>query len=110
MDGETRDYIEELELRLSSYHAELNEAVEQRDRLAIDAAWGVHGAFTSTLAVLLLLYVFDRFIGWHSWLGGIGVGVAIFAVQMVTRMSSNSARMKEVDTFATLPTWDSMRP
>ncbi|CAN5163583.1 hypothetical protein BH09PSE3_BH09PSE3_16310 [soil metagenome] len=38
MDSETQERIEALEFRLFEYHELLVEAIEQRDRLAIDAA------------------------------------------------------------------------
>lgn len=102
------DRIDDLEWRLRQYHEWLTDSIEQRDRLAIDAAWGVHGALYETVAVLVIFYLYDRFIGWSwtYWYGVLGLGLVVFVVQMLTRIQSNNERMKEVERFAKLPSWD----
>jgi F0F1-type ATP synthase assembly protein I len=99
------DRVHDLECRLTDYHERLEEAVVERDRLAIDAAWGVHSDLHSTVVAFLLFYLFDRFVGWSNWLAIMGLGIAVFAAQMYARIKSNDARMAEVERFAMLPTW-----
>lgn len=98
--------IDDLELRLSNYHEWLVEAIAERDRLALDAAWGVHYALYSSLATMVVLvgaYIaFDQ----RSWLVGLCVGVALLIPQFAIHAWSNGARMKEVDRLAKLPEWE----
>ena len=49
MDYEVQQKIEDLEHRLDKYHEWLTEAIAQRDRLTLDAAWGVHYALYSNI-------------------------------------------------------------
>lgn len=102
------DRIDDLEWRLEKYHEWLTDSIEQRDRLALDAAWGVSGALQQTIAVFMLFYLYDRFVGWSwtYWYGVLALGLAVFLVQMFVWIHSNNARMKEVERLAKLPSWD----
>jgi hypothetical protein len=105
MHSDVEDRIEDLEHRLQTYHDWLVDSIEQRDRLALDAAWGVHYALYLALAQILLFgglwYVSDEI----GWVGGIIFGLALFGSQLVVHMWSNGARMKEVERLAILPKW-----
>jgi len=101
-----RERIDALEHRLADYHGWLNEAIEERDRLALDAAWGVHYALYSNLGTLLVFggaYIaYDR----QSWIIGIIVAALWLVPQMAIHSWSNGQRMKEVDRLAKLPEWE----
>lgn len=97
--------IDDLEWRLSEYHEWLVEAIAERDRLAIYAAWGVHYALYSAIGTVAALYAIHRFVGDSGWLAGILLVVALMTVPMMIHFWSNGARMKEVDRFAKLPDW-----
>lgn len=77
-----------------------------RDRLALDAAWGVHYALYSSLATIAILvggYVaYDQ----RFWIIGIGIGIAVVISQLAIHAWSNGERMKEVDKLAKLPEWE----
>jgi len=97
--------LDELEEHLSEYHELLAESIAERDRLALDAAWGVHGQLYTLIAVFAIIYGFERFIGTRGWMELTGVVIAIVGAQLLVPMWSNSERMKEVDRFARLPEW-----
>jgi hypothetical protein len=98
--------ISDLESRLDKYHEWLVEAIQERDRLALDAAWGVHYALyqnLTTVGILLASYIaFDT----KSWWAWIPVAVALFASQFFIHGWSNGQRMKEVERLAKLPDWE----
>jgi len=104
MDADRR--IDDLELRLEKYHEWLVESIQERDRLALDAAWGVHYALyqnISAIGILAGAYIaFEQ----RSWVIGIGVGLALLFSQFAIFSWSNGQRMKEVDRLAQLPTWE----
>lgn len=105
MDAETAERIDELERRLEAYHARLEEAVAERDRLALDAAWGVHLSLYATLALIGLYCLVGRFLPPLGWLGGVTLGIAAIVTYVVVHGWSNGARMKEVDRLSALPEW-----
>lgn len=102
----TEQRIDDLEWRLGRYHEWLVQSIQERDRLALDAAWGVHYALyqnIATIAILVGSYIaFDR----ESWWIGGGVVVALFVSQFAIFSWSNGARMKEVDRLAKMPEWE----
>ncbi|MDF2386577.1 hypothetical protein JMG10_34260 [Nostoc ellipsosporum NOK] len=98
--------IDDLELRLYKYHEWMKESIERRDRLAMDAAWGVHYSFFSTLALIGAYIITDKFLGLHSWITAALFGFALLPIQFVVYMWSNGLRMKEVDSLAKLPDWE----
>ena len=97
--------IDDLEARLSDYHEWLVNSIEARDRLAIDAAWGVHSALYSALGTLAAIYEIHRDIGEKGWLGPLLIVIACTLVPFAIHIWSNNERMKEVDRFAKLPEW-----
>lgn len=99
--------IDDLENRLDRYHEWLVESIQQRDRLALDAAWGVHYALYSNLAVAALAAGYYIAFDQRSW-GAFGVifVVGLLVSQFAIHAWSNRARMKEVDRLAKLPDWE----
>jgi hypothetical protein len=96
----------DLELRLAKYHEWLEHAIAERDRLALDAAWGVHaGLYTNgvTAAIWLTVYNVVGLGGW--WQSGLAVGLS-FVAYFAVYSWSNGERMKEVDRLAKLPEWE----
>lgn len=106
MDRDAQVRIDDLENRLDRYHSWLTEAIEERDRLALDAAWGVHYAHNlfaaQAVIVAITLLVFSP-LPWWGWLL---LAFASTPVQIGIHMWSNGQRMKEVDRFAKLPEWE----
>lgn len=97
--------LDDLELRLSEYHEWLTESVAQRDRLALDAAWGVEGSVQSLIVVAIgvgALYHYDP-----PWWGAVLIGLGMAAANLAVLMWSNARRMKEVERLAELPKWQS---
>lgn len=103
MDRDVEYRIADLELRLVAYHEHLSEVIQQRDRLAIDAAWGVHGSLHSIIAYAAVLGVAYK-LGATGWWWALA-GFVAWAASTAALMHSNAARMKEVDTFLDLPDW-----
>ena len=100
--------IADLEQRLEFFHQELAEAIHQRDRLALDAAWGVHlGLYTlfGLVALLYLLNLLSRYLNDLGWFGGVLGAIGLFFALGAISTWSNGARMKEVDRLAELPQW-----
>jgi hypothetical protein len=98
--------IEDLEYRLARYHEWLERSIQDRDRLALDAAWGVTGTLNSLLAfggVLATGLLYFKADGW--WQETL-VWLAAWIVSMGVWIWTNEQRMKEVDRLAKLPTWE----
>ena len=111
-DGSARDlqlYVEELEWRLREHHHALNEAIEQRDRLAIDAAWGVASWLRGAL---LAVAVFGGAYYWlpHHWVTAVVAVIAAHVAFAVGWISANTMRAKEVESFWRLPQWEGRSP
>lgn len=98
--------IDDLEWRLSQYHSWLVQSVQERDRLALDAAWGVHFALYYNLAVVFFALVLARYADGWPWWAFVLAGVGLFVGQFAIGIWSNGARMKEVDRLAKLPEWE----
>lgn len=103
--AELRSHVSDLEYRLHEYHQWLEQAVADRDRLALDAAWGVHAALCAVIASGIV---------WASALFGLGAGywwswlVAVIGAQTagaVAHSWSNRHRLEEVERLSTLPEW-----
>ena len=103
MDADSK--INELERRLAEYHDQLTEAITQRDRLALDAAWGVHASLYGLGFALVAILNYDKVIGPLGTLGEVAAGIAFLVCQSAIFAWSNRARMKEVDCLAALPGW-----
>lgn len=106
MDYEARQRIEDLEYRLYNYHYMLAESIAERDRLALDAAWGVHFSLYSTIAAVGIVLTANFVFRDYSWPVGIGVGVALLVAHGAVHSWSNGERMKDVDKLAKLPEWE----
>lgn len=100
------DRIDDLERRLERYHEWLVDSIQQRDRLALDAAWGVHYAFYSALGTIAAIYAVHRYVGDSGWVAGFLFVSALTIIPLVIHIWSNGARMKEVDRLAKLPEWE----
>ena len=98
------NYIVDLELRLVNYHDMLEQAIADRDRLAVDAAWGVHGGIFYVLGFAGTIYVFNEYSGLKGFWWLLAIVVAQF-VGGIAYTWSNRERMKEVDRLAKLPEW-----
>lgn len=96
--------IADLELRLDRYHEHLADAIAQRDRLALDAAWGVTCVFAGTIPstiILVIAYVMHADTLW--W---VAAWVASSVIYWAAWARADRMRMKEIDTLAELPEWD----
>lgn len=102
----TDQHIDDLEYRLDRYHEWLVASIEQRDRLAIDAAWGITGAVNGLVAAGLVAWFCYSFIGVDTTLKQIGLGFAAWAANFAMVAYTNGQRMKEVDRFHKLPDWE----
>lgn len=98
--------IDDLEYRLGRYHEWLVDSIQQRDRLALDAAWGVHFALYYNLVVVFFVIYLATYLESASWWVSVGAGVLLFVAQFAIGIWSNDARMKEVDRLAKLPEWE----
>jgi hypothetical protein len=98
--------IDDLEWRLDRYHTWLTDAIAERDRLALDAAWGVHFALYYNLAAVLFVVFLAKYADSNPWYASVGVGVLFFVAQFVIGSWSSTARMKDVDRLAKLPEWE----
>ncbi|QDH33185.1 hypothetical protein [Porphyrobacter sp. YT40] len=97
--------IYDLEARLSRYHEALAEAIQERDRLALDAAWGVHYSLFALFGTAIAIFAIHRYVDGHGWLAGGLIAIALFVVPMAIHAWSNGERMKEVERLAKLPDW-----
>lgn len=95
--------IEDLEYRLERYHEALTEAVNQRDRLALDAAWGI----VTSSAGMLPLYGPIFFVSllrvdliWFIPAALFGITASILATNRAHRM-----RLEELKKLEPLPRW-----
>ena len=104
--------LEDLEFRLSEHLDWLNDAIHERDRLALDAAWGVHYGlqlhvqYSFVVAIILFAFTVVHPMPW--W----GVAAAIAAISLVPLFwqkriwrESNRLRLGEIESLAKLPTW-----
>ena len=107
MTAENR--ITDLEFRLDDYHKWLAHAINERDRLSLDAAWGVHHSLHFHIWVLVEVAAFLTAI---KLLSGPTLIITCIAILIVMRfvqgrihLWSNGERMKEVDSLSKLPEW-----
>lgn len=100
------DRIDDLEARLEKYHEWLKDSIEQRDRLALDAAWGVHYALYSVSVTVGAIFAVHYFLGDTGWLVGGLTLAALMAIPTAVHLWSNSQRMEEVGRLAKLPEWE----
>ena len=98
--------IDDLEFRLVRYHEWLVASIEQRDRLGIDAAWGVAGVVNSLVAAGLVVWLMYSFLGVDSTLKQIAIGLAAWSAHVAMTIYTNDKRMKEIDRFSSLPDWE----
>jgi hypothetical protein len=103
--SELKSYVSDLEYRLQEYHEWLEQAIADRDRLALDAAWGVHASLSVTMAYAVVL---AAAIGWGKdrWWAWLIAVVAAPVVATIVNGWSNRHRMKEVERLAKLPEWE----
>lgn len=101
----TEQRISDLEQRLERYHYALAEAIQQRDRLALDAAWGVHLVLYSFAGAGTFFYLSKVYFANLGWLAQTLLGIAFFAAMGAISIWSNNARMKEVERLSKLPEW-----
>lgn len=98
--------IDDLELRLEKHNAWMREAIVQRDRLALDAAWGVHYGLYSAIGVAVAIFLSRRYLDESGWLADVVTALAIFVIPPVVHVWSNGERMKEVEKLSELPEWE----
>jgi hypothetical protein len=82
-----RERISDLEWRLEQHHRALKEAVEQRDKFVLGAAWGPINAGAFFLTFLPAFYLAEKLIekvlGWHGVLAWIVSAVIGFVVGFI---------------------------
>jgi hypothetical protein len=104
--SELTSYVADLEYRLQQYHEWLEQSIADRDRLALDAAWGVHAAFCSIAAYVVVLAAIVLGLGrerWWAW------ALAVISAQIASGVAhnwSNRHRLEEVKELAKLPEWE----
>ena len=102
--------ISDLEWRLEQYHERLVEAIAERDRLALNAAWGVQGALVTTITSIVAISLFSRLVGWGSWILDLFFAIGLAVVELWIGTRSNNERCKELDKLAHLPEWGGTGP
>ena len=104
MDNETHRYLSDLEYRLDKHLEALNEAVEQRDNLALDAAWGIVTA-SYMIGSLVLAGMVDKWLG-LPWFFGFIVYVLVFGAALVIGGNYvEKGRQGDKDKLYRLPKW-----
>ena len=98
--------IDRLEERLLEYHSALNESIEQRDLLALDAAWGILTAAMGGAAFFGALYFVKITLGWNGWIGA-GVGaVGALAAYVAAYHWMDRGRFQDREKLWKLPEWE----
>ena len=102
--------VEELERRLAQYHAQLETAIEQRDRFVLKAAWGsVKGAIICGVFIAAIV-ASKRWFPTLGWLaaGGIALVAAIAALIIAGLVGLYLERIEADNSgkFWRLPRWD----
>jgi hypothetical protein len=102
--------VEDLERQLSRYHAQLETAIEQRDKFVLKAAWGaVKGAIISAVFIGAIVAGRDWFpgLGWLAMLG-IALLAAVAALLLSGLVGLYLERIEADDTgkFWRLPRWE----
>jgi hypothetical protein len=99
-------HIEDLEYRLEEYHAYFSYAANQRDILALDAAWGVANGVVGLIAFALVFMISKEWIGLDGWVLGIVAGVAGTIAQGVAFAYSDKGRFKDRNNMTEFPDWE----
>ncbi len=68
--------LDQLETRLEQYFEHLEESLDQRDKFAVSAAWGIVKATTGLATAAAVYYACTHWLHLTGWLGGM---VAMFA-------------------------------
>jgi hypothetical protein len=106
MDYDTQRRIEDLELRLAKYHAHLETAIAQRDRLAMDTAWGVQQSLYTLTGVGLFIFLYKQYFDGYGWIIDFLVGIGYLAICIGVSGWLNKIRASEVERLSKLPDWD----
>lgn len=104
------DRVEELERRLAQYHAQLETAIEQRDKFVLKAAWGsVKGAIICGVFIAAIVASKHWFPS-LGWLAATGIAlVAALAALIVAGLVGLYLERIEADNegkFWRLPRWE----
>lgn len=98
--------LDDLEFRLHKYHEWLTDSIHQRDRLALDAAWGVQEGLIFLIGMAALVWFFDTKFESDNWITTTAFVIAVFVMQIAVLVWTNKRRMKEIDRLAKLPEWE----
>jgi len=111
MGEDNHDRTWDLDYRLQQHFDWLNATIEERDRLALDAAWGLvepaakQASFQSACAILIIAHVLDVGTAW-------AVAAAVACYFVLNFRSGRKIRVQwaqEKDRLARLPEWKALQ-
>ena len=104
MDDETSVRLWRLEARLEEHLEALNEAVDQRDKVALNAAWSIVRA-VCVLAAFAVASAADRWLNWPSWASFLVFAAVFFTVLYWTGGYAERGEEQDADKLRRLPVW-----
>lgn len=105
MSNDPERRIRDLERRLDEYHAALSEAIEQRDTLALDAAWGILTGGFGAAGLFGTLYFCVTVLSLDNWLGAIIAGLVGLVVYLAVYSWADRGRFQDRKKLSRLPQW-----
>ena len=97
--------VSSLELELEQYHEWLEEAIDQRDRLALNAAWGIVKVSCGVLAYLGTYYTIFQWLELKGWIWGGVAAVLGMVAYLVVYAWQDRGEDKDVEKLHRLPKW-----
>ncbi len=98
--------LSSLEQELERYHEWLEEAIEQRDRFALNATWGIVKGLTGICAYLGTYYIIFDWLELKGWVWGTVAGVVGFAAYVAAFAWQEGGEEKDIAKLYRLPKWD----
>ncbi|KTE17028.1 hypothetical protein [Sphingopyxis sp. H115] len=97
--------LDQLERRLEDHFEALNEAIDQRDKFALNAAWGIVRSISAVVALVGVPLACKEWFGLEGWWLAIVGTVAALAVLIWFNEGNLSAEKKDAGKLWRLPAW-----
>ena len=102
-----RQQVAELEWRLAKHHEALNDAIDQRDKFALNSSWGIVKAAAFISSFIAANYIFKEWLEWEGWLAGILSGVLALVILGLLGVYIEKGETGDQGKLYRLPEWKS---
>ena len=103
--GRLRAQVSSLKNDLEDYHEWLEEAIDQRDKFALAASWGIVKASSGIGAFLAFWYILYGWLELEGWIWGVVGGGGGILVYLLAFAWQESGQKKDEQKLHRLPEW-----